>query len=54
MDKAAIITSQFSMVDLAGSERNNRTKATGERIKEAGKKYYQTCALREPSDILFK
>lgn len=37
-DKAAIVTSQFSMVDLAGSERNNRTRATGERIKEAGKK----------------
>lgn len=35
-DRSAITISQFSMVDLAGSERNNRTKATGDRIKEAG------------------
>lgn len=36
-DKSAIVVSQLSLVDLAGSERNLRTKAIGDRIKEAGK-----------------
>lgn len=31
-----MIVSQLSLVDLAGSERNNRTRAVGDRIKEAG------------------
>ncbi|KAK8396601.1 hypothetical protein O3P69_004941 [Scylla paramamosain] len=35
-DKSAIVVSQLSLVDLAGSERNLRTKAAGDRIKEAG------------------
>lgn len=35
-DKASMMVSQLSLVDLAGSERNNRTKAVGDRIKEAG------------------
>ncbi|XP_042224138.1 kinesin-like protein KIF23 isoform X1 [Homarus americanus] len=35
-DKNAITVSQLSLVDLAGSERNIRTKAVGDRIKEAG------------------
>ncbi|RXG67805.1 Kinesin-like protein KIF23 [Armadillidium vulgare] len=52
MDKAAIITSQFSMVDLAGSERNNRTKATGERIKEAGNINNSLMALRQCIECL--
>ncbi|XP_053648814.1 kinesin-like protein KIF23 isoform X1 [Cherax quadricarinatus] len=34
--KNAITVSQLSLVDLAGSERNTRTKAVGDRIKEAG------------------
>lgn len=33
-----ICVSQLSLVDLAGSERTNRTKNTGERMKEAGKR----------------
>lgn len=35
-DKSAMLVSQLSLVDLAGSERNLRTKAVGDRIKEAG------------------
>lgn len=35
-DKASMMVSQLSLVDLAGSERNNRTRAVGDRIKEAG------------------
>lgn len=35
-DKSAMMVSQLSLVDLAGSERNTRTKAGGDRIKEAG------------------
>lgn len=36
-DKSAIVVSQLSLVDLAGSERNLRTRAAGDRIKEAGR-----------------
>ncbi|XP_064077220.1 LOW QUALITY PROTEIN: kinesin-like protein KIF23 [Macrobrachium nipponense] len=35
-DRNCITVSQLSLVDLAGSERNTRTKATGDRVKEAG------------------
>lgn len=31
-----ICISQLSLVDLAGSERTNRTKNTGQRLREAG------------------
>lgn len=31
--------SQLSLVDLAGSERTNRTKNTGQRLREAGKTF---------------
>lgn len=35
-DKKAMTISQLSLVDLAGSERTNRTKNSGERLREAG------------------
>lgn len=35
-DRSKIVVSQLSLVDLAGSERTNRTKNTGERLREAG------------------
>ncbi|XP_055376504.1 kinesin-like protein KIF23 [Condylostylus longicornis] len=35
-DKSVITVSQLSLVDLAGSERTNRTKNTGQRLREAG------------------
>ena len=31
-----MVISQLSLVDLAGSERTNRTKNSGDRLKEAG------------------
>ena len=39
-DKSLITVSQLSLVDLAGSERSGRTKASGDRIKEAGKRIF--------------
>lgn len=36
-DKRVVCISQLSLVDLAGSERTNRTKNTGQRLREAGK-----------------
>jgi kinesin family protein 23 len=35
-DKKAVCISQLSLVDLAGSERTNRTKNSGQRLREAG------------------
>lgn len=35
-DKRVVCISQLSLVDLAGSERTNRTKNTGQRLREAG------------------
>lgn len=35
--KKLMTVSQLSLVDLAGSERTNRTKNTGQRLREAGK-----------------
>lgn len=35
-DRRTITVSQLSLVDLAGSERTNRTKNTGQRLREAG------------------
>lgn len=35
-DKRVVCVSQLSLVDLAGSERTNRTKNTGQRLREAG------------------
>ena len=31
-----MMVSQLSLVDLAGSERTSRTRATGDRLREAG------------------
>lgn len=31
-----VCITQLSLVDLAGSERTNRTKNTGQRLREAG------------------
>lgn len=39
-DKRVVCVSQLSLVDLAGSERTNRTKNTGQRLREAGKAFY--------------
>ena len=36
-DKEQIAVSVLSLCDLAGSERTNRTKAGGDRLREAGK-----------------
>lgn len=35
-NKRVICVSQLSLVDLAGSERTNRSKNTGQRLREAG------------------
>jgi len=43
-DKRIVCVSQLSLVDLAGSERTNRTKNTGQRLREAGKKTFICCA----------
>ncbi|MCL4123359.1 UNVERIFIED_CONTAM: hypothetical protein GTU68_011918, partial [Idotea baltica] len=51
-DKSMVVISQLSLVDLAGSERNNRTKATGDRIKEAGNINNSLMALRQCIEIL--
>ncbi|KAK7069128.1 Kinesin-like protein kif23 [Halocaridina rubra] len=51
-DKSSITVSQFSLVDLAGSERNNRTRATGDRVKEAGNINNSLMTLRNCIEIL--
>lgn len=38
-DKKYLQIGQLSLVDLAGSERTNRTKNTGQRLREAGNFY---------------
>jgi kinesin family protein 23 len=38
-DKRVVCVSQLSLVDLAGSERTNRTKNTGQRLREAGETF---------------
>lgn len=45
-DKRVVCVSQLSLVDLAGSERTNRTKNTGQRLREAGKTF-RTCHVYE-------
>lgn len=39
-DKRVVCISQLSLVDLAGSERTNRTKNTGQRLREAGEIHF--------------
>ncbi|CAL4240543.1 unnamed protein product, partial [Meganyctiphanes norvegica] len=51
-DKNSIIISQLSLVDLAGSERTNRTKATGDRLKEAGNINNSLMTLRSCIEVL--
>ncbi|XP_045585184.2 kinesin-like protein KIF23 isoform X1 [Procambarus clarkii] len=51
-DKSSIIVSQLSLVDLAGSERNVRTKAVGDRIKEAGNINNSLMNLRACIEVL--
>jgi len=38
--KQVVCVSQLSLVDLAGSERTNRTKNTGQRLREAGRIFH--------------
>ncbi|XP_071535053.1 kinesin-like protein KIF23 isoform X2 [Panulirus ornatus] len=51
-DKNAMTVSQLSLVDLAGSERNIRTKAVGDRIKEAGNINNSLMNLRTCIEVL--
>ena len=44
--------SQLSLVDLAGSERTNRTKNSGDRLKEAGNINQSLMVLRNCLEIL--
>lgn len=44
--------SQLSLVDLAGSERTNRTKNSGDRLKEAGNINQSLMVLRTCLEIL--
>jgi len=52
-DKRVVCISQLSLVDLAGSERTNRTKNTGQRLREAGKTL-RVCDIYEIYKNLFK
>ena len=51
-DKRTITVSQLSLVDLAGSERTNRTKNTGQRLREAGNINNSLMTLRTCLEIL--
>ncbi|XP_046433171.1 kinesin-like protein KIF23 [Neodiprion fabricii] len=51
-DKRVICISQLSLVDLAGSERTNRTKNTGQRLREAGNINNSLMTLRSCLEIL--
>ncbi|CAO1384121.1 unnamed protein product [Diamesa serratosioi] len=51
-DRNKINVSQLSLVDLAGSERTNRTKNTGERLREAGNINNSLMTLRNCLEIL--
>ena len=51
-DKEKISVSQLSLVDLAGSERTNRTKNTGQRLREAGNINNSLMTLRNCLEIL--
>lgn len=46
LDKSQVTVSQLSLVDLAGSERQDRTKAAGDRLKEAGQINNSLMSLR--------
>lgn len=51
-DKRSMVVSQLSLVDLAGSERTNRTKNTGQRLREAGNINNSLMTLRSCLEIL--
>ena len=51
-DADRICVSQLSLVDLAGSERTNRTKNSGDRLKEAGNINQSLMVLRTCLEIL--
>lgn len=51
-DKSKMMVSQLSLVDLAGSERTNRTKNSGQRLREAGNINNSLMTLRNCLDIL--
>ncbi|XP_031829559.1 kinesin-like protein KIF23 [Nomia melanderi] len=51
-DKRVICITQLSLVDLAGSERTNRTKNTGQRLREAGNINNSLMTLRSCLEIL--
>ncbi|KAJ6662927.1 hypothetical protein lerEdw1_011131 [Lerista edwardsae] len=51
-EKELITLSQLSLVDLAGSERTNRTKAEGNRLREAGNINQSLMTLRTCIEIL--
>lgn len=51
-DRRTITVSQLSLVDLAGSERTNRTKNTGQRLREAGNINNSLMSLRNCLEIL--
>ncbi|XP_076070028.1 kinesin family member pavarotti isoform X2 [Oratosquilla oratoria] len=51
-DKSVITVSQLSLVDLAGSERTSRTKASGDRLKEAGNINNSLMTLRNCIEVL--
>jgi kinesin family protein 23 len=51
-DRDKILVSQLSLVDLAGSERTNRTKNTGQRLREAGNINNSLMTLRNCLEIL--
>lgn len=51
-DKRVVCITQLSLVDLAGSERTNRTKNTGQRLREAGNINNSLMTLRSCLEIL--
>uniref|UniRef100_A0A2C9JIG8 Kinesin-like protein n=1 Tax=Biomphalaria glabrata TaxID=6526 RepID=A0A2C9JIG8_BIOGL len=51
-DSEKICVSQLSLVDLAGSERSNRTKNSGDRLKEAGNINQSLMVLRNCLEVL--
>uniref|UniRef100_A0A8C3JHW5 Kinesin-like protein n=1 Tax=Calidris pygmaea TaxID=425635 RepID=A0A8C3JHW5_9CHAR len=51
-EKEQIVLSQLSLVDLAGSERTNRTKAEGNRLREAGNINQSLMTLRTCIEVL--
>ncbi|KAM4749055.1 kinesin-like protein KIF23 [Rhinophrynus dorsalis] len=51
-EKEQITVSQLSLVDLAGSERTNRTKAEGNRLREAGNINQSLMTLRTCIEVL--